>query len=229
MMINSRLPSNFVNTLRSKSPRVYGDWILECEEFSDGHQVSSRIMRPYLCIFVPTSVTTAAWLCFTYSLSFGPGQIPCDTEGGGCTWDSWPSGGRGLTLTIHPQIPGWPMSVNCRNITRVFSEQTKKWDCYLNNLDTTFQIPRAAVSDLLTECLTESVQVSCSSNSSWPQCDSSPSVSHETLVICISVLHRTPVLAASCVTRPLPKTILCLLMRRVFCTFSAIALNYPVK
>ena len=146
MMINSRLPSNFVNTLRSKSPRVYGDWILECEEFSDGHQVSSRSMRPYLCIFVPTSVTTTAWLCFTYSLSFGPGQIPRDTEGGGCTWDSWPSGGRGLTLTIHPQIPGWPMSVNCRNITRVFSEQTKKWDCYLSNLDTTFQIPRASCS-----------------------------------------------------------------------------------
>ena len=64
MMINSRLPSNFVNTLntrRSKSLRDYGDWILDCEEVSDGHQLSSRRIKPYLCIFVPvpTSVTTA--------------------------------------------------------------------------------------------------------------------------------------------------------------------------
>ena len=166
MMINSRLPSNFVNTLRSKSPRVYGDWILECEEFSDGHQLSSRSMRPYLCIFVPTSVTTTAWLCFTYSLSFGPGQIPVTRKAGAAleTRDHRVGGGWHWPSIL--RYRGWPMSVNCRNITRVFSEETKKCDCYLSNLDTNLPIPRAAVSDLLTDSLTLSVQVSCSNNKS---------------------------------------------------------------
>ena len=76
MMITPRLPSNFVNMLRSKSLHVYGEeWILDYEEFSDGHQDSSRSIRPYLGIFVPlpTSVTTGVTMFYIFPLSFGLG------------------------------------------------------------------------------------------------------------------------------------------------------------
>ena len=69
MMITPRLPSNFVNMLRSKSLHVYGEeWILDYEEFSDGHQDSSRSIRPYLWIFVPlpTSVTTGVTMFYIF-------------------------------------------------------------------------------------------------------------------------------------------------------------------
>ena len=152
-MINSRLPSNLVNTastLHSKSLRIYGD----------GGSLTLR----RLVMAIRTHHTIFLYLCpVFYIFPFGPGQIPCHTEGGGCTWGlmlvtiGWVG-----TDTDHPSpdTRGDQCLSTVSTLARVFS------DCYRCSLEpfTIYFLPnpsfsqscpipkRCGICDLLTVC-----------------------------------------------------------------------------